>query len=648
MEKKTFRKPNSIHSHSVAEPTGAERASGKRVIRSYSVDEEENLTGRSLIGLKERDGDDPSEVENSEEDSYGSSDTLHENRIRVDQPTRGYGSFQRRAEAGRMSRRMQLMTIAAGPRIQGIKDTKPGESKDSEGNSKPNRKQGLRRLREKVHETRGRSNERSTSVKVERGPRNLRESQRTGGSSESQGRANGTSRRINLSKVRLEAGKRVMESRVGSIPGGRAVLGEMAKLQKNRLIQGANDSLNRMQQRVYAAGKKTIKEDTQRIARAVTLGQLGKKKSKKEKDKKEKQEKKENITKRAGVRSRVNQSKRKKETNGKDGKKSKNGKKRISGTKIVRGAGKLAAGTYRPVSFGGESTEGNSTDEMASRMGFAIMLFAKFLALSILIINIIAKLILLIISTIICVIVVIVVNVSLLSIIVAIITAVVVAIIALFWSKHEEDGGGGGRTYVSERRLEDAFYELEDEYEQMINAYIPLSGYDGYRIEGEKAAFYDVLRVWVTVSPPDYGADIWVSPENLTKLREVYWKFNRIELTTESRMEPELTIVTDPDGEEQEVEVMVEKRIAVITATCIPREEVFQSYGITDELQVPVDHLLMSKAEEIYVQKISGKEYELPVGEVMFEKESEDEEEQGVGETEGLSYSPFFCGMIEK
>lgn len=323
--------------------------------------------------------------------------------------------------------------------------------------------------------------------------------------------------------------------------------------QRADAYQRVNAGLAMAQQRVYRAGTKSIEDTKKNMKRILTIGRRTANKDANKENNQDIQSKTQKVR-----------------VVGKTGKKDTKGKLRRKNNK----ARKLITGAYAVsiVSGYGQQPNNIETSGTSSRMG--IMFAIKFIAFTMIVLDIISKLIAILITAIIFIIVVIV-NISLISIIAAIVVAVITTILVyLIAAEIEEELEDSETNYIN---ITDAYMELEYEYQEKVENYINNNVYDGYRIEGEKAEAEDILSTWFEVAQPDLGSLILVlNIEQYNRLKQIYWKYNSLDISVET-VEEENTAADDEtaDGNESQ-----QRQILVITATAKSFEEVMLEYGL--------------------------------------------------------------------
>lgn len=390
-------------------------------------------------------------------------------------------------------------------------------------------------------------------------------------------------------------------------------------------IRKINHALDRTQHRVVTAGKRTIDDRTKQMKRVLTLGRWNETKAQEKKSAKTEIKRSQSL-KGAGRTNRKRNDKKSIHSRNKNPKK---------GNRIISmGIGALVSSEAT-----GDTRNDNAGNATVTSM--AVSLIIKFITLTVMIVQIIAKLIMIVVTAIIFIIVAVITNVSFIVIMLAAMAALLATIVSFIVAeeedKDEDDSSGMGWYHYS-----DAYEELEHNYEEQIQFIIDEHECDGYRIEGKKASAEDITSIYLTLihssgvesMNSELGMlDDMIDIEGYDLLTDVYWKFNAVEYTTETRTDTIVEEYTDSAGNKRKKKVKVEREILVITAVSENIEDVLKGYGKT-EFDMKNSIARARGQLTVYLNSIKY-EYLIPVGEVIYDDKEESNEENSEASDSG-------------
>lgn len=342
-------------------------------------------------------------------------------------------------------------------------------------------------------------------------------------------------------------------------------------------IKRANNALDRTQSRVYSAGRGAVRDQFAMAKRIISLGRW--------------RQKPDNAP---GLSSKTVRKSR-------PAKKSKFNK---AGTRLI---------TYAYSTLSSDNPNEGEGREAAATSGIAVSLVVKFVMLTVLISQILAKLVMIVISSIIFIVAAVIANVSAIIIIVAAIVMVITSIVVFISA--DEDKDDEGISDVGWYHFSDVYEELDAEYETRITTLINSGSYDGYRIEGDKASAEEITKLFTAISihnKNDINIHDMLTIDEYRLLNEIYWQVNSINYSVVKEIHSVVTEDRDDYGNRVEKVVDVELSIIVITASKKTTEDVAKIYNI--------DSIDVSEYKEQYLMYLKSikNEYHLNVEEKIY------------------------------
>ena len=125
-----------------------------------------------------------------------------------------------------------------------------------------------------------------------------------------------------------------------------------------------------------------------------------------------------------------------------------------------------------------------------------------------------------------------------------------------------EDGGSG-------QTIHTAIAQVNQEYEDKLEALKSSSIYDALEMSGARAVWKEVLAVYAVKTTTDAdGVDVAsVDEKKIRLLSEVFWEMNEITSSVEARTETVVDTATGEDGEMVDTEAAVTQDVLVITVS---------------------------------------------------------------------------------
>lgn len=189
--------------------------------------------------------------------------------------------------------------------------------------------------------------------------------------------------------------------------------------------------------------------------------------------------------------------------------------------------------------------------------------------------------------------------------VVIILLIVVVALIVgsgfgIFYSM--EDSGTG-------ITVKDAVNQINEEYEERINQIEDGSTYDKLVIDGEKAAWSDVLSVYSVKTTSDYENGQEVVTMDLTKLnilRNVFWDMHVITNRIQEKEETEIVETVGEDGNVVRAARQVTRIYLYISVQHKTPMEMATAYGFSNDQKTQLSELIDPKNEGLWRNILSG------------------------------------------
>lgn len=340
-------------------------------------------------------------------------------------------------------------------------------------------------------------------------------------------------------------------------------------------IKKANNALDRTQYRVLSAGRRAVNDQFAMVKQIISLGRW-------------KQDNTQGISPTTGRKSRSRKI---------------TSKRSRAGTRLI---------TYAYSTLADNHNEGEGR-EAAATSGIAVSLVMKFVMLTVLISQIIAKLVMIVISSIIFIIAAVIANVSAIIIIVAAVIMVITSVVVFISA--DEDKDDEEITDVGWYHYSDVYEELDAAYETKITTLISSGSYDGYRIEGDKASLEEITQLYTAISihnKNDVNIHDMLTIDEYRLLNELYWQMNSINYNVVNEIHNVVIEDRDDYGNRVEKVVEMEKSIIVITASKKTAEDVAQIYK--------VDSIDVTDFKELYMMYLKSvkNEYHLTVGEKIY------------------------------
>ena len=189
--------------------------------------------------------------------------------------------------------------------------------------------------------------------------------------------------------------------------------------------------------------------------------------------------------------------------------------------------------------------------------------------------------------------------------VVIILLIVVVALIVgsgfgIFYSM--EDSGTG-------MTVKDAVSQINAEYEERLDQIEDGSTYDKLVIDGDEAAWSDVLSVYSVKTTSDFENGQEVATMDLNKLgilRSVFWDMHIITNRTQEKEETEIVEIVGADGKVVKAERQVTRIYLYIYVQHKTPMEMAAAYGFSDGQKTQLSELIDPKNERMWSNILSG------------------------------------------
>ena len=165
-----------------------------------------------------------------------------------------------------------------------------------------------------------------------------------------------------------------------------------------------------------------------------------------------------------------------------------------------------------------------------------------------------------------------------------------------------EDSGSG---YT----MQNVVQEINDDYQQQIDATKANLSHDVLEMSGSRAVWPEVLAVYAvkTTTDPDNPQEVaTIDDSKKAILTDIFWEMNQISSRTETRTETVITETDDGNGNIVETESTVTQTYLYITVSHKTAEEMAAQYGFDEEQKEQLAELLAEENRSLWSAVLYG------------------------------------------